>query len=173
MSDEKDTELWKAVTDTVKPLNSREKPKEPKHISLTKKLSVQVKPLRRHAPNLDYSNTDELEQGDIHAMDKKNGQRFRNGEMPIEAVLDLHGHTLESGFEALKRFIYAQSKRNARCLLIVTGKGGFLGRGVLKAEMPAWLNAAELRSLILAYTHAKPKDGGEGAFYILLKRNRS
>ena len=106
-------------------------------------------------------------------MDKKTGQRFRNGEMPIEAVLDLHGYTLESGFDALVKFVYAQEKRGARCLLLITGKGGFLGRGVIRAEVPNWMNASEIRSLILSYCQAKPKDGGEGAFYILLKRHRS
>lgn len=136
------------------------------------KLTVDVKPVR-HSPNLDYGITDVLSEGDIHAMDKKTGQRFRNGDMPIDAVLDLHGHTLESGFKALVKFIYEQSRRNARCLLLITGKGGFLGRGVLKAEVPAWINSPEIRSLVLSYTLAKPKDGGEGAFYILLKRNRS
>ena len=116
---------------------------------------------------------EKLTEGDIHAMDKKTGQRFRNGEMPIEAVLDLHGYTLESGFDALVKFVYAQEKRGARCLLLITGKGGFLGRGVIKAEVPNWKNAPEIRSLILSYCQAKPKDGGEGAFYILLKRHRS
>lgn len=171
-TDNSDLDLWKAVTQTVRPLKSKTPAQKAEHISLRKKLTVDVKPVR-HSPNLDYSITDPLKEGDIHAMDKKTGQRFKNGEMPIDAVLDLHGHTLESGFQALVGFIHQQSKRNARCLLLITGKGGFLGRGVLKAEVPVWMNSAEIRSLVLSYTLAKPKDGGDGAFYILLKRNRS
>ncbi len=171
-SDNGDLDLWKAVTETVRPLKAKTPAKKAEHVSLRKKLTVDVKPVR-HSPNLDYGITDVLSEGDIHAMDKKTGQRFRNGEMPIDAVLDLHGHTLDSGFKALVKFIYEQNRRNARCLLLITGKGGFLGRGVLKAEVPAWINSPEIRSLVLSYTLAKPKDGGEGAFYILLKRNRS
>lgn len=167
-----DLELWRAVTDTVKPLSSKTPAKKAAHVSLRKKLTVDVKPVR-HTPDFDYSVTEKLTEGDIHAMDKKTGQRFRNGEMPIEAVLDLHGYTLESGFDALVKFVYAQEKRGARCLLLITGKGGFLGRGVIRAEVPNWMNASEIRSLILSYCQAKPKDGGEGAFYILLKRRRS
>lgn len=172
VSDNGDLDLWKAVTETVRPLKSKTPAKKAEHVSLRKKLTVDVKPVR-HAPNLDYAVTDVLSEGDIRFTDKNTGQRFKNGDMPIDAVLDLHGHTLESAFKALVNFIYAQNKRNARCLLLITGKGGFLGRGVLKAEVPVWMNSPEIRSLILSYTLAKPKDGGEGAFYILLKRNRS
>lgn len=172
MPNEDDIALWRAVAETVRPLNSKKAVKKAGYVSLKKKLTVEVRPVR-HEPDLDYSTFEELDAGDIHNMDRKTGQKFRNGEMNIDAVLDLHGHTLESGFDALRKFIHQQNKRNARCLLVITGKGGFLGRGVLKAEMPAWINSPEIRSLVLSYTPAKPKDGGDGAFYILLKRNRS
>lgn len=166
-----DDDLWHAVAETVKPLNSKKAASKPKTVSLEKKLTLTIKPLRK-TPDLDYSTYKDLEAGNIDSLDKKNGQRFRNGEMPIEAVLDLHGHTLESGEAALRKFIHAQNKRKARCLLVITGRGGFLGRGVLKAELPHWINSPEIRSLVLAFAPAKPKDGGDGAFYVLLKRHR-
>ena len=167
-----DRALWKAVTETVRPLNSKTPAKKAEHISLRKKLTVEVRP-SRHSPDFDYTVCTPLIEGDLRAMDKKTGQRFKSGAMQIDARLDLHGCTLDEAFEALKNFIYDQSRKNARCLLVVTGKGGMLGRGVLKAEMPVWMNSGEIRSLILSYTTARPKDGGDGAFYILLKRNRT
>lgn len=167
-----DQTLWKAVTETVKPLDSKIPAKKAEHVSLRKKLTVEVQPVR-HSPDFDYAVCDPLIEGDLHAMDKKTGQRFKAGAMQIDARLDLHGYTLDKAFEVLKNFIHDQSRRNARCLLLITGKGGLLGRGVLKAEMPVWMNSAEIRSLILSYTTAQPKDGGDGAFYILLKRNRT
>lgn len=167
-----DQALWKAVTETVKPLGSKVPAKEAEHVSLRKKLTIDVRP-SRHSPDFDYTVCDPLIQGDLHAMDKKTGQRFKAGAMQIDARLDLHGYTLDKAFEVLKNFIHDQSRKNARCLLVITGKGGMLGRGVLKAEMPVWMNSAEIRSLILSYTTAQPKDGGDGAFYILLKRNRT
>jgi len=170
--DNDDQALWKAVTETVKPLNSKMPAKKAEYVSLRKKLTVDVRP-SRHSPDFDYALCDPLHEGDLHAMDKKTGQRFKSGAMPIDARLDMHGYTLEKGFEVLKNFIHDQSRRNARCLLIITGKGGMLGRGVLKAEMPVWMNSGEIRSLILSYTTAQPKDGGDGAFYVLLKRNRT
>ena len=173
MTDENDDQaLWKAVTDTVKPLGSKGPAKKAEYVSLRKKLTLDVHP-SRHSPDFDYTVCDPLIQGDFHAMDKKTGERFKAGAMPIEARLDLHGYTLDKAFEVLKNFIHNQSRRNARCLLVITGKGGLLGRGVLKAEMPVWMNSGEIRSLVLSYTTAQPKDGGDGAFYILLKQNRT
>ena len=166
-----DMKLWNAVTETVKPLDSKTPAKKAEHVSLRKKLTLEVRP-SRHSPDFDYTVCDPLTEGDLHAMDKKTGQRFKAGAMQIDARLDLHGYTLDKAFEVLKNFIHEQSRRNSRCLLLITGKGGMLGRGVLKAEMPVWMNSAEIRSLILSYTTAQPKDGGDGAFYILLKRNR-
>ncbi len=173
MSEKNDDEsLWKAVTDTVRPLNSKTPAKKAEHVSLRKKLTIDVQPFR-HNPDFDYTVCDRLIEGDLHAMDKKTGQRFKAGAMQIDARLDLHGYTLDKAFEVLTDFIHHQSRRNARCLLVITGKGGMLGRGVLKAEMPVWMNSGEIRSLVLSYTTAQPKDGGDGAFYILLKRNRT
>ena len=173
MTEKNDDEtLWKAVTETVKPLDSKTPAKKAEHVSLRKKLTIDVHP-SRHSPDFDYSVSAPLIEGDFHAMDRKTGERFKAGAMAIDARLDLHGYTLDKAFEVLKNFIHGQSRRNARCLLVITGKGGLLGRGVLKAEMPAWMNSGEIRSLVLSYTTAQPKDGGDGAFYILLKRNRT
>jgi len=173
MTEKNDDEaLWKAVTETVKPLDSKIPAKKAEHVSLRKKLTIDVHP-SRHSPDFDYTVCDPLTEGDLRAMDKKTGQRFKSGAMEIDARLDLHGYTLDKAFDVLKNFIHGQSRRNARCLLVITGKGGMLGRGVLKAEMPVWINSGEIRSLVLSYTTAQPKDGGDGAFYILLKRNRT
>lgn len=173
MTDKNDDEaLWKAVTETVKPLNSKVPAKKAEHVSLRKKLTIDVQP-SRHSPDFDYTVCDPLTEGDLHAMDRRTGERFKSGSMSIDARLDLHGYTLDKAFDVLKNFIHDQIRRNARCLLVITGKGGLLGRGVLKAEMPVWMNSAEIRSLVLSYTTAQPKDGGDGAFYILLKRNRT
>lgn len=166
-----DDDLWQAVVKTVRPLGSKTNPEKPETVSLEKQLSLNIKPLRND-PDIDVKQYALLEAGDISALDRKNGQRLKTGAMPVEGRLDLHGHTLETGFEALKSFIYNYNKINARCLLVVTGKGGFLGRGVIRAEFQNWMNSPEIRSLILAFSPAQPRDGGDGAFYVLLRRRR-
>ena len=64
-----------------------------------------------------------------------------------------------------------------RCLLVITGKGmttkqGVAKAGVLKENVPRWLNEPSLRRHVLAFAYARPEHGGEGALYVLLKRER-
>ena len=59
-----------------------------------------------------------------------------------------------------------------RTVLLITGKGRGDG-GVLRRELPRWLNQPRNRERIVAVTPARPKDGGEGAFYLRLKRVRA
>jgi DNA-nicking Smr family endonuclease len=56
-------------------------------------------------------------------------------------------------------------------LLIITGKGSD-GNGILKQQLPRWLETDILKSKILAMTPARPEDGGHGALYVLLRRIR-
>ena len=59
-----------------------------------------------------------------------------------------------------------------RTILIITGKGKE-GTGVLRNKLPGWLKSDFCSPYILAFGQAKEKDGGSGAFYIRLRRNRS
>jgi DNA-nicking Smr family endonuclease len=89
----------------------------------------------------------------------------------------------------VSRFIETQHTAGARCVLIVTGKGGRSadpfqpkavpqrftfsgGRGVLKEALPRWLNEPRMRAHIIAVSPASRAHGGEGAVYVLLKRKR-
>ena len=166
-------ELWEAVAASVKPLKGRKKTvftEKKFRISAEKKLTVSVTPLFRE-PDVDMRTFETLSAGDVHFMDKNTAERFKTGKMKIDAVLDLHGYVLDKAFEILKNFIYTQSRKAARCVLVITGKG-LDGNSPIRLELPAWLNHIEIRSLIVSFTQACPKDGGKGAFYILLKRKR-
>ncbi len=56
---------------------------------------------------------------------------------------------------------------------MITGKGTFSNEGgVLRREMPRWLNLAGTREKVLAFTSAQRHHGGGGAFYLLLRRRR-
>ncbi len=105
-------------------------------------------------------------------LDRRTAERLRKGDMPIDASLDLHGMTQEIAHAALWRFVSASAERGHRCILVITGKGGHAGGGVLRAQAPRWLNEPALRPLVLGFTFAQPKHGGDGALYVLLKRRR-
>jgi DNA-nicking Smr family endonuclease len=106
-------------------------------------------------------------------LDKRTAARLRRGQLPIEARIDLHGLTQDEADRALTAFLAASRGAGRRCVLAITGKG--LGPdgsvGVLRAAVPGWLNRVGNRRHVLAFRHAQPRDGGEGALYILLKRN--
>ncbi|MBF0355452.1 MAG: Smr/MutS family protein [Alphaproteobacteria bacterium] len=114
----------------------------------------------------------ELVPGKVVDVDKRTALRLTKGQMAIEGRLDLHGLTEDRAHGALKHFLSMSQSMGRRCVLVITGKG-VEGKGVLRTQMPRWLNAPELRPLVLAVSEALPKDGGSGAFYVLLKRNRS
>lgn len=112
-----------------------------------------------------------LEPGALANLDKATARRFRAGELPVEARLDLHGMTQSQAFDALARFVPAHHAMGRRCVLVITGKGR-LGGGVLKESVPRWLNEAGLRRMVVAIASAQPRHGGDGALYLLLRRRR-
>jgi len=100
----------------------------------------------------------------------KRFRELRHGEIPWEARLDLHGLKAEDARESLCRFIQKQAAENKRCVLIIHGKGGHQGAPpVIKNLVNRWLPQFEE---VLAFHSAQAKDGGRGAVYVLLKRNR-
>ncbi|SMF08877.1 DNA-nicking endonuclease, Smr domain [Tistlia consotensis] len=114
-----------------------------------------------------------LSHGSLADLDRRTAQRLQRGRLPIEATLDLHGLNQAAAHEALNGFIARSEALGRRCVLIVTGKG--LGReesGVLRRQVPHWLNQAPLRQRVLAFDYARPEHGGQGALYLLLKRRR-
>lgn len=72
----------------------------------------------------------------------------------------------------LAAFVARNHAAGKRVLLVVTGKGTREGTGVLRAAVPRWLAEPALRDRVLATAPAVPRDGGDGARYILLRRAR-
>lgn len=112
-------------------------------------------------------------------IDKQTLKRFKKEEFGVEGVLDLHGFTIDAAFSAVQHFIISSYNQNKRAVLIVTGKGLphkeqdiFAPKGSLKQSVPLWLQSDELKNMILTFIHPSAKLGGNGALYILLRRNR-
>lgn len=114
-------------------------------------------------------------------LDRRTFDKLRKGKMLIEARLDLHGMSREVAHAAVKNFIISSQERGLRTVIIITGKGKskstsdewlVRGKGVLKENVPYWLEGVELRPYVLKFISAQPKDGGTGALYVYLKRQR-
>lgn len=95
-------------------------------------------------------------------------RQLRRGRYPIEDELDLHGLSQAAARDHLIEFIAQCSLEGRRCVRIVHGKGYRSGsRGpVLKIAVNTWLRR---HSDVLAFTSARPIDGGTGAVYVLLR----
>ncbi len=102
-------------------------------------------------------------------VDRATAERVKRGRTPIEGCLDLHGMTQAEAHRALAGFVAVSRAAGRRCVLVITGHGR-IGGGVLKAAVPRWLGEPELRRHLLAIAPARPKDGGSGALYLLLRR---
>ena len=75
---------------------------------------------------------------------------------------------------AVDRFLDASVRAGPRCLLIVHGRGlnSKDRTPVLKERLKTWLSRGRASHLVLAFATARPHDGGAGALYVLLRRDR-
>ncbi len=186
-----DRALWRKVTEDAKPLEKRDgagaerpRPEEPASESPAERVP-QTRPRTAVAPvrpatvvTTRKPPAPDLESGRAAGLDRRNLERLRRGKLPIEATIDLHGDTQAVAHRRLSAFLARAQAVGRRCVLVITGKGR-LGRsesgqepGVIRANLPRWLNEAPNRERVLAFAQAQPSHGGAGAFYVLLKRRR-
>ena len=103
-------------------------------------------------------------------LDSATWTRFRSGKLAPTRTLDLHGRTTQRAFHAVHAFLQAAHVDGVRCVEVITGRGAGETGGVLRRELPLWLNQPGLRPIVLAATH--PHAGNPGAVRVLLRRAR-
>ena len=114
------------------------------------------------------------------SVDKRVSSKMKAGKINPEATLDLHGYRLTQAKSALRGFLFRAYESKKRLVLIITGKGkpkaerdlNLDYRGVLRNEVPVWLEEAPLAGLILSVKKANSKHGGGGALYVYLRKNK-
>lgn len=95
-------------------------------------------------------------------------KKLRQGNNPIEQVLDLHGLTVEQARSELLAFLSECETVGIRHVIIIHGKGyRSKNKPVIKPMLNRWLRSTEK---VLAFHSAQPKDGGSGAVYVLIKK---
>jgi len=99
--------------------------------------------------------------------------------VPIDGTLDLHGMRQDEAYAALTRYLRARAARGDRTILVITGKGlkkvdgdptNIVERGVLRTMLPIWLSSPELMPLVAGWDQSAQGHGGEGAWYVRLRR---
>ena len=94
-------------------------------------------------------------------------RNLKRGRFKVEGEIDLHGCTRTEALSYLKTFIDTREAQDISCVRIVTGKGKSSPnhRSIVRE---ATLRMLSQNPRVLAYSIATPKDGGSGAFYVLL-----
>ena len=106
----------------------------------------------------------------------------KNKNLKVRSI-DLHGYTLDEANKTVENFINKAFSENINKLIIVTGKGlhsenekdPYVSKelGILKYSVPEFITKnVSLMKMINEITDAKIEDGGAGAFYIFLKKNK-
>ena len=173
--------LWEKVTQSVRRMNpqpafqtlkQRGGPKtRPQKTSLTNRSQSAQTDQAKAKTSPDKKMPADLRLGETSGIDRTSARRMQRGQAPIEDRLDLHGLSQEQAQKKVKAFIGSAVQKNFRHVLIITGKGRD-GHGILREKVPEWLKDAPLCYHLNAISYAQPKDGGTGALYIRLKRQR-
>ena len=133
----------------------------------------------------------------ITEKDKKDWENFlsKNEKLPNKDIkidknitfktrsIDLHGYSLEEANKSIENFIITSYQEKINKLIVVTGKGihsqnekdPYLSKdlSILKYSVPEFIsNNKNLMKIIYEMKDANIEDGGGGAFYIFLKKNK-
>jgi len=93
-------------------------------------------------------------------------KQLRHGDFAIDAILDLHGMTIEKARLSLSTFLQTCLHEQRHVVLIIHGKGRPGQLPVLKNKLNHWLR--DLDS-VLAFTSAASAHGSRGAVYVMLR----
>ena len=182
-------ELWQQVVHKAERMHPlRADPPAPKPIAKLPKVSTpQIEPFHLGQKAMPSPAKHNLKPAVSHRlahtpvqMDHKAFGRMKRGKLKPEGRLDLHGMRIDTAHPALTRFILSAHSSGKRLVLVITGKGKDRDepgpiptpRGILRTQVPQWLMLAPLAQAVLQVTPAHISHGGEGAYYVYLKRHR-
>lgn len=187
-----DREIWGRVARTAQPLHPQLRqtavanalpPKSPKLVPAADRAQVALSPFRvgqssgsRSASMSLLPSPAERLAGEPVRMDHKTHRKMTRGKLRPEARLDLHGMTLAVAQPELQDFILSCHARGMRLVLVITGKGrGDHGPlptrpGALRHHVPIWLQQPPLSRVVMQANAAHLRHGGEGAYYVYLRK---
>jgi DNA-nicking Smr family endonuclease len=181
-----DWHLWVEVSQTVSPLRPARQPivdvgGEPLPMPAAPKPPRAAKPLRLFPAMPAYQSDGRPARQPRPGIEPNLKTRLMRGRVEIDGTIDLHGMRQTEAHAALTRFIHARHARGDRTLLVITGKGLkklsddaaiIVERGVLRQMLPIWLSEPMLSPLVAGWDVAHQNHGGDGAFYVRLRRER-
>ena len=177
--DDDDAALWAKVAGTASPLKRGRDAPAPKPAKTVAPLAkakpakarqtAQPTPKPAHVPR-------------AAPLDRQTSRQLDKGKIEVEARLDLHGMRQRDAHAQLRRFLKTAQARGLKHVLVITGKGADQAasrssyeedeRGVLRNAVPHWLSGPDFAALVVSYSQAPRRLGGEGALYVRVRRPR-
>jgi DNA-nicking Smr family endonuclease len=178
---EEEHALWESVAKQIKPLRKKPRAARTQIVAPDVETLAAAKPAAPprlsssaripRAPKLDTPPAPPP----LAPLGRRERSQLSRGRKEIDARLDLHGMTQARAHRALSGFLQRAHGDGLTFVLVITGKGKMGSeseRGVLRRQVPQWLNLPEFRSLVIGFEEAHIGHGGEGALYVRIRRSR-
>ena len=166
--------LWTTVTKSIAPLRAgaQEQSGEDSATEVPKPAAKPARAAKRVTKAAPMQPPKQPAPPPLAPLGRRMKRSVARGKQAIYGRLDLHGLTQSQAHSALLHFLRNAIARDARLVLVITGKGRGGEPGVLRRHVPQWLGHPEFRSLVIGFEDAHVAHGGEGALYVRLRRAR-
>jgi DNA-nicking Smr family endonuclease len=179
---EEERNLWESVARQTKPLAKKHRAAKPQTVSPATEAPTVATPAASPSPSSPAKIPRAPKPAGPPAapplapLGRRERSQLSRGRKEIEARIDLHGMTQTRAHHALSGFLQRAHSDGLTFVLVITGKGRTVGaeseRGVLRRQVPLWLNLPEFRTLVVGFEEAHIGHGGEGALYVRIRRSR-
>ena len=181
--DDEDAALWDKIAGSASPLKGRDKlpPRDKSHAAPAKRATPEPQPQAVAPPPAPAAKR--APPARATPLDRQTSRQLEKGRLEVEARLDLHGMRQRDAHAQLRRFLKTAQGRGLRHVLVITGKGSPRAvpsnfyedepHGVLRQAVPHWLAQGDLAPLIVSFSEAPRRLGGEGALYVRLRKFRA
>lgn len=174
---------WARLASSVDPLEGRSKPLMPvaaTPISEMKSRPPKPKPTQPVSKPAPSQPTPRVARRiGQSSLDSHWDRKLKAGSITPDYTLDLHDHYVDAAHTRLLDGVAQACSMDARLVLVITGRSRPVDaadratkRGVIRAKLLDWLAASDHADAIAAIRKAHRRHGGEGALYIVLRRNR-
>lgn len=177
--------LWSEVARSVLPLSGRKLPEPPAEPAAVPAAGADAEPPAARVAPAAPKKSPAL--SPLAPIERRVARALSRGQRAPDAILDLHGLTQADAHRRLDAFLRRAQADGLGLVMVVTGQGrtgqgrtgeGRTGgwgeeRGVLRRAVPHWLSLPELRTVVLGFDEAGPRQGGAGALVVRLRRRRS
>jgi DNA-nicking Smr family endonuclease len=172
--------LWESVAKQTKPLRKKSHSTKPEAAAPPAETPAVARPAASLLPPARTARAPKPElppaAPPLAPLGRRERSQLARGRKEIDARLDLHGMTQTRAHRALSGFLQRAHADGLTFVLVITGKGRTSGdesgRGVLRRQVPQWLNLPEFRSMVVGFEEAHIGHGGEGALYVRIRRLR-